>query len=265
MLRGIAVGRGLIELDDAVSAHIGPGWTHADAHDEASITIRHLMTMTSGLDDAMTVVAAPGTHWDYNLGAGYHTLKRVIAAVGGDDDLDTTTRRWLLDPVGMSESGWNARPLPDDLSDAERIYSCYPDGAALEGFTTTTRDLARFGLAVLAGGTWNGSELGLPPGFLATSLRPSTPLNPAYGLLWWVNGQEWQLAPKADAPIPGPLLPDAPDDTVAALGALGRALYVVPSRDLVVVRIGAGPGEDALAASRFGRHLWTLLASALPA
>ena len=51
LLVGIAVKRGLFVLDDAVSSVVGSGWSRAESSRESAITIRHLLTMTSGLDD----------------------------------------------------------------------------------------------------------------------------------------------------------------------------------------------------------------------
>jgi CubicO group peptidase (beta-lactamase class C family) len=142
-----------------------------------------------------------------------------------------------------------------------RSMVCYPDGVALEGFTTTARDLARFGLCLLRG----GDGLAIDSGYLRESMTPSTPLNPAYGYLWWLNGQPWQLAPKQPDPIDGWLIPDAPADLVAALGDLARALYIVPSLDLVVVRLGVVRGPAPAGRLQFGRGLWARLRAAGPA
>lgn len=257
LLVGIAVGRGLVELDESVSTYLGNGWSRAAEADERGITVRHLLTMTSGLDDAMRVVAAPGSTWDYNLGAGYHVLKRVLSA-GAGSELNDLSRAWLFEPLGMVETVWTHRPLPPTLPEPMRSMSCYPDGNPLEGLCTTARDLATFGRAVLAALAGDAS-LGIAEGYVDAALSPSTPLNPAYGYLWWVNGQPWHLAPKNPVRIEGWLVPEAPPDLVAALGALGRAVYLVPSLELVVVRLGVSPGPTQLAASQFGRDLWSRL------
>jgi CubicO group peptidase (beta-lactamase class C family) len=55
------------------------------------------------------------------------------------------------------------------------------------------------------------------------------------------------------------LAPAAPEDLYAAQGALGRKLYVVPSLDLVVVRLGDSPGDA------FNQRFWELLMAAAPA
>ena len=258
VLIGMAFARGLVDLDASVSSYIGDGWTHAEVGAERAITVRHLLTMTSGLDDRLHVVAPPGTRWDYNLGAAYHSLKRVIAAVA-DADLATVSREWLFDPLGMDETEWAARPLPPALNDAMRPFVSYPDGTAFEGLVTSARDLARFGAAILELSRTGHGPLAQCAAYMRQALSPSTELNPAYGFLWWLNGQPWRLAPRLPDRIPGPLIPDAPDDLVAMLGAQGRAVYVVPSAELVVVRIGGDPGDAVAAGGRFGEQLWTRL------
>ena len=88
-------------------------------------------------------------------------------------------------------------------------------------------------------------------------MRPSQSLNPAYGLLWWLNRRASNTGPeKAGKAV---LAPAAPDDLYAAQGALGRKLYVVPSLELVVARLGDAPGDD------FNQRFWELLMAAAPA
>ena len=265
MLVGIAVARDLLSLDDPVRASIGRGWSRAEPDDEDRITVRHLLTMTSGLNDRLEVVGAPGTIWDYNLGAGYHTLKKVVSAAGGGS-LDEVSTQWLFEPLGMTESRWTTRSLPAGLPAEFLVMTCYPNGTPLEGLTTTARDLARFGLAVLAGGRIGSIDLGVNPEFLREASSPSSTLNPSYGLLWWINGQDFAMLPKVTETSPGWLFPDAPADTIAALGALGRAIFVVPSHGLVVVRLGLAPDTMSLDVNQFGFHrdLWTHLSNALP-
>ena len=84
-----------------------------------------------------------------------------------------------------------------------------------------------------------------------------SPTNPAYGRLWWLNGSAYTIRPLANR-VTGPLIPAAPADLVAALGALDRKLCVVPSLKLVVVRMG-----QAAADKDFDQQLWLRLAKAL--
>jgi len=84
-----------------------------------------------------------------------------------------------------------------------------------------------------------------------------TATNPSYGRLWWLNGGAYALRPLAGR-SDGPLIPAAPADLVAALGALDRKLYVVPSLKLVVVRMG-----QAALDKDFDQQLWLRLMKAL--
>jgi hypothetical protein len=85
-------------------------------------------------------------------------------------------------------------------------------------------------------------------------------LPPGLWPLWWLNGGDRTVLAGAQAPIrKGSLIPAAPPDLVAALGAHDRKLFVVPSRQLIVVRTGrATPARD------FNQQLWLRLSKALP-
>ena len=245
VLIGMARARGLLDLDDPVAAH-EPGWSAASPEQESAVTLRHLLAMTTGLTPELAFEAAPGTTWRYNTPA-YHHLLRIVAGAAGREPNDVT-RDWLTGPLGMTDSRWEPRP--------------WARAAIGTGFVTTARDLARFGLLLLAGGVWQGRSIVEDADYLAEMLRPSQALNPAYGLLWWVNGQasalSWALPPVETA---GPLIPSAPPDLVAAQGARDRKLYVVPSLDLVVARLGDNGSTDA---SSFNDAFWWLLAQAAP-
>ncbi len=241
-LVGVAVDRDLITLDAPVSGYVGEGWSRAAAAEEGAITIRHLLTMTSGLTPRLRAEAAPDQKWRYNTRA-YSVLVKVLEATA-DKDINTLTAQWLTTPLAMAESDWRPRSWLSGALDANSL-----------GFVTSARDLARFGLLMLHEGRWDDAPLISGAQYLDASIRPSQILNPAYGYLWWLNGQ----------PLTGPrddrqpsLAPAAPSDLYAALGALGRKLYVVPSLKLVVVRLGDQPDAD------FDQQFWLKLMAALP-
>ena len=131
------------------------------------------------------------------------------------------------------------------------------DAAIAVGLSTTARDLARFGLMIQAGGRW-GDEVVLEDiNFIARMLSPSQTLNPAYGLLWWINGQEFALGAGSKATrSDGKLIPTAPDDLVAMQGAGDRKLYLVPSLNLIVSRLGFYGDKDGVS---FNDAFWTAL------
>jgi CubicO group peptidase (beta-lactamase class C family) len=146
----------------------------------------------------------------------------------------------------MNDSHWVKRSLINSEAAVNSL-----------GFATTARDLARFGLLILAGGQWNRETVISDREYLRDALRPSQKLNPSYGYLWWLNGQP-EVARGAGERVKGPLIPTAPADLVAALGAVDRKLYVVPSLDLVVTRLGNSAGPA------FQDEFWKLLMQAAP-
>ena len=243
ILTAIAAERGLLTFDDAVSDHLGAGWTQASAEQEAAISIRHLLAMTSGLTPQLAYEADPGTRWRYNTPA-YHHLLRIIAGAA-NESRDAVTSDWLTGRIGMRDSSWAPRP--------------WANSDIAVGFLTTARDLARFGLLVQARGDWDGVAVVEDASAFDLATRPSQDLNPAYGLLWWLNGQPFRLAAGGAARSDGPLIASAPPDLVAALGALDRKLYVVPSLDLVVTRLGDRGSVDG---SSFNDAFWDLLIQA---
>lgn len=241
VLVAMAVEDGAFTSLDQAAADFIPIWRD-DAR--AGITLRHLMSMTSGLDDtglalrgiegdqfAINAAAPlrhpPGTRWAYNT-AAYHLLFHVLArAVGQGVEGYAGTR--LFVPLAMAETSWVVSRGSGAQGPVTNYYSAL----------STARDLARFGELILGAGSWNGRRL-VGSGMLQTLLGPSQTLNPSYGLLWWSNAR-----PGADAFGRGDGLrfPSAPRDTVAALGAGGQMLLVVPSRNLIVVRQGDAPGS----------------------
>jgi CubicO group peptidase (beta-lactamase class C family) len=244
VVTGMAVERGLLDLGDPVTRHLGVGWSKASQEQERRITVRHLLTMTSGLAEDMTFEAEPGTQWFYNTPA-YHNVMRVVEAATGEDRNDVT-REWIADRLGMRHSSWTLRGWSDPAIDA--------------AFSTTVRDLARFGLMIQAGGRWGDDIIFQDDAFLEEMLGPSQALNPAYGYLWWLNGQGFSLAAGARAQRSGgALIASAPADLVAMQGALDRKLYIVPSLDLVVARLGDSGAADG---KGFNDAFWEALMSA---
>lgn len=252
LLIGIAADGKLLELDDPVATYLGAGWTNSPST-EAHITIRNLLTMTSGLTDKFEFESQPRAAWRYNTNA-FQMLSRVIEHAA-NTTIDDWTNSKLGEPLGWHDASWRQRALLK-----------LPDGTPQHGLQLSARDAARFGLMVLGGGRWSGKPV-VPAPYLAEALMPSTTLNLSYGYLWWLNGQESALVPGSKTSRPGPLIPAAPMDLVAAMGALDQRIYVVPSRQWVIVRQGrqANPGEaGAEALSGFDTDFFTQLMAAAP-
>jgi CubicO group peptidase (beta-lactamase class C family) len=238
VLFAIAIDKGLMDVEKPVSAYIAAGWSKATPEQEAKIRVIDVLTMSSGLNDKFGYEAPSGTVFYYNTPV-YAVTKRIIAAAA-NQSLDTITRDWLTAPAGMNETAWRKRPAA--------LASVGND----TGLVTTPRDTALFGLMVLHGGLANDGKRVVSEANLKAMFTPSA-TNPAYGRLWWVNGSAYTMRALGERKE-GPLFPAAPVDTVAALGAFDRRLYVVPSRKLVVVRTGAAAGDKD-----FDQQLWTRL------
>lgn len=151
-------------------------------------------------------------------------------------------------PLEMADTSWRKRP------------GAFADVGNPTGLVTSPRDLARLGQLILDGGKSPTGQRVISKAQLDVMLTP-TATNPAYGRLWWLNGGAYSLAAGANiARAEGPLIAAAPMDLVAAQGAQDRKLYVVPSRKLLVVRMGQqSPDRD------FNQQLWARLTSATPA
>lgn len=242
VLAAVAADKGLLDVAKPVSAYIGAGWSKAAPEQEAKILVIDVLTMSSGLTEQFGYAAPAGTVFLYNTPV-YATTKRILAAAA-KQPLEMITHDWLTAPVGMANTAWRKRP------------AAFADVGNPTGLVTCPRDVAKFGQMILEGGrTADGKRLVSEAAFRAMFARSAA--NPAYGRLWWLNGAPFTIRPLANR-VEGPLIPAAPTDLVAALGALDRKLYVVPSRKLVVVRMGAAaPDRD------FDQQLWLRLAKAL--
>jgi hypothetical protein len=101
--------------------------------------------------------------------------------------------------------------------------------------------MARFGLLILNNGNWNGNQIMTDQNYFTQMLNTSQQMNKAYGYLWWLNGKESFMVPGQQFVIPGSLMPNAPGDMISGLGKNGQFLNVVPSQNLVLVRMGEEP------------------------
>jgi CubicO group peptidase (beta-lactamase class C family) len=243
VLAGVAIDKGLLDISKPVSAYVGPGWSKVAPEQEKSITVQNLLQMNSGLREPLTYEAPPGTKFFYNTPA-YAILKPVLEKASGRN-LDDLTRLWLTQPAGMADTLWRQRP------------DVFANVGNATGLYTTPRDMAKLGQLVLDKGKSADGKVVISGAQLAALFEPS-PTNPAYGRLWWLNGSSYTLRP-AGARSETALIPAAPADLVAALGAQDRKIYVVPSSKLIVVRTGmAAPDRD------FDQQTWLRLAKAMP-
>lgn len=238
VLVGIAIDRGLIDVEQPVSRYLGTGWSKASPEQEAPILVAHILAMNSGLNEKLEYEAPAGTRFFYNTPA-YAVSKQILAAASGLS-LDAMTSAWLTEPLAMTDTQWRKRP------------AALGDVGNNTGLVTTPGDTARFGAMILSGGLGPAGNRIISDKELRKLFVPSA-TNPAYGRLWWLNGSDHVVRAGA-ARRDGPLISTAPSDLVAALGFLDRRLYVVPSLDLIVVRTGAKAPDE-----HFDEQLWQRL------
>jgi CubicO group peptidase (beta-lactamase class C family) len=236
VLVGIAIDQGKIRSVDQSASDFIPQWKGTP---KENITLRHLLTMTSGLEfsnlkvrnisgdqfalNAATPVAHPaGSQWAYATPI-FHLLYHVVERAAGEP-FATFAKRVLLEPIGVENWSWLTNQGQGESAPVTNYYSAL----------CSARDLARFGLFALHGGRWQGRQL-VNADYLRAAISPSQQLNPAYGYLWWENAAPGQSAlggEKISA------FGNAPPDTFGAVGAGGQVAIEVPSLDLVVVRQG---------------------------
>jgi hypothetical protein len=106
---------------------------------------------------------------------------------------------------------------------------------------STPRSFASFGLLMLNRGIWANDTLMEDQDYFDAMVNTSQDLNKSYGYLTWLNGKESYQLPGITVNIPGYTLPDAPADLFAALGKDGQYNLIIPSQNMVVIRMG----EDA--------------------
>ena len=243
VLAAIASDKGKLDIDKPVAAYLGAGWSKAPPADEAKITVRQVMEMRTGLKEDLTIEAPAGSRFFYNTPV-YAKMKPILEKASGQS-LDAISKAWLTGPAGMADTSWALRP------------EAFREAGNPTGLATTPRDLAILGQLVLDKGLAQGGKRVVSEAQLA-ALFERTETNPAYGRLWWLNGSAWSIRPPSRR-LGSALIPMAPAELVAALGAQDRKLYIVPSRKLLVVRMGQATPDRA-----FDDAVWRLVMAAAP-
>ena len=227
---------------------------HADPR-KKHIRLEHLLNQTSGLDTAFYALNSdrvrhkyryavglvcetePGEVFHYGPGHYYvlgEFIRRKLEDTTAENPLEYLHRR-LLKPLGIEVADW----VMDDTGDPYM-----PSGAVM-----TARQWAKFGQFILDEGKVGDQQL-IVPDLLRECFRPSN-ANPQYGLSFWLNAP---LSGRHENVLEVPrslgfekdeqdrfwLARNAPRDMVTAIGAEGQRLYVIPSMQMVIVRLGQG-------------------------
>jgi len=241
-MTGIAQQEGLININNKVSQYIGTGWTSETLVQENQITCKNLLTMTSGLEDiangdavdpaSLTYKANAGTRWAYHN--VYVKLQDVIATASGQTWPNYFNSK-LRDKIGMTGT-WIQM-------DNNNVY------------WSTTRSMARFGLLMLNKGKWENTTI-LNENYFNEATNTSQNINLGYGYLWWLNGKDSYHLPQSQLQFPGSIIPTGSNDMFMALGKNDQKIYVIPSKKMVVIRMGDAADNVNLALSDFDDVLW---------
>jgi CubicO group peptidase (beta-lactamase class C family) len=247
-LVGIAQDDGKLRLGAPASRWV-PEWRGTPA---SAVTVRNLVGNDSGrewspvldygdlsratdrtqfaVDRAQT--SEPGRVWVYNNTA-IQSLQRVLRNATGQDPA-TYAKDRIFTPLGMTRTA-----MTRDGAGNAQMYA---------GLYSSCRDLARFGLLMLHRGTWGERRIVSSSWVARATGASSTPMNAAYGHLWWLNRHgvvhRDPLTPMtreqaADPATPrGRLVPGAPAGTYWAIGLGNQVVQVDPGSDTVVVRLG---------------------------
>ncbi len=246
---GIAQQENLLSINNKASDYLGKNWTSMPLEKENLITVKHLLNMTSGNDDTkqfviksnLTYVADAGTRWAYS-----NVFQKLIDVVNtaSNKPFETYFNEKLKSKIGM-EGYW----------DFGTIFTIYH---------SNTKSMARFGLLALNKGKWNNEQI-INETFLNESISTSQNINPSYGYLWWLNGKSSYMIPGEQTVYQGYLVPNAPADMYAAMGAKDQRIYVIPSKKMVVIRMGeaSDPSNPNFAVSGFDNELWVKINSVI--
>lgn len=242
---GIAQQEGYFQLEDKVSDFLGAGWTNMPKQKEDLIKIRHLLSMTSGIDESSQIVSQPNLTYKADAGTrwAYHNVFQKLMPVitnATDEDFELYFNEKLKNKIGM-DGFWNF-------------------GLIFNIYHSTARSMARFGLLELNKGKWKTEQI-VNQNFFNLSINSSQSINPSYGFLTWLNGKSKYMIPNSQIVFAGSLIPNAPADMFAAMGASDQRIYIVPSKNMVIVRMGesSDPANPTFAVSGFDSELWSKL------
>ena len=233
MAVGIAQQESYLNIHDTTSSYLGNGWTSMPLSQEQKITIKHQLSMTTGLDDGvpdpyctlsscLVYKADTASRWAYH-NAPYTLLDSVIEMATGQT-LNAYVTQKIKTPTGM---------------DGLFIPSGYNNT-----FYSTARSMARYGLLLLNKGVWNTTPILTDTAYFHAMTNSSQSLNPSYGYLTWLNGKSSYMIPQSQLSFTGPLNPHAPSDMFAAMGKNAQFIDVVPSQNLVWIRMGDAPDSS---------------------
>jgi CubicO group peptidase (beta-lactamase class C family) len=239
-LIGIAIDKGFIESVEERLAEFYPEWqTPSTSESKKQMTIKDLLTMRSGLqwneDDYYKdrsqndvyimidsapdyiqyvlnkpVIHEPGTHWYYSSGDSI-LLSGIIEKSTGMTAYEFASQ-YIFRPMGLTEIIWLADPAGHTIT--------------AWGIQGTVREFAKFGYLYLKKGRWEDLQV-VPKDWIEESSQPVSEEIEKYGYQWWrlpvLKGYEETKIPR---------------DILIAWGIFTQQIFIIPTKDLLVVRLG---------------------------
>ncbi|MEP7197738.1 MAG: serine hydrolase [Saprospiraceae bacterium] len=246
-LIGLAQEDNKLKITDQTSKYLGKNWTSCPLEKEDLINLVDQLSMTTGLDDGvgdpycyldscLIYKADAGTRWAYHNAP--YTLLDSILEISTGTKINTYYNNKIKNQTGISgafiKSGFN------------------------NVFYSTARNMAKYGLLILNKGNWNGNPIMKDQKYFSDMTHSSQNINPAYGYLWWLNGSSTYRIPGSQINFPGPLNPHAASDLICALGKNGQFINVVPSQNIVWIRMGDAP-DNSLVPFTLNDKIWNYI------
>jgi CubicO group peptidase (beta-lactamase class C family) len=228
-LTGILVKEGKLDINKPI------GFKEWQRDNRKNITIRNLMHMNSGLEwnedygnnsDVNNMLHKEGdmgtfalekplqypidSVWNYSSGSSNIVSLIIRQTIGNDDEYYAFPWKALFNKIGMRSAVWEV-DASGTFVGSSYIY-------------TTLRDYARFGLLFLNNGYWFGEQI-LPLGWVDYTTTIAKGSDGQYGAYFWLNRS-------------GTDYPDIPRDMFCCRGHDGQYIYIIPSKNLLVVRTG---------------------------
>ena len=208
-------GRRDISLDDLLRMRSGLAWDEDYSGISDVTRMLFLSEDMAAIQAEKELLGPPGSIWNYSSGTSNLLSGLMRNRFESDQDYLDFAYREFIDRIGMF-----SMVVETDL-DGNFVGSSY-------GWAST-RDWARFGLLYLRRGNWAGQQI-FDPSWADYVSRPTEQSDGSYGAHFWLNRDG--------------KYPDAPGDMFMANGYQGQHVFIIPSRELVVLRTGLAEGPD---------------------
>lgn len=226
---------GILSKEGKIDINKPVGFKEWQNDNRKNITINNLMQMNSGLEwnedygnssDVNNMLHKEGdmgkftiekpllfpidSVWNYSSGSTNIVSLIIRKTIGNDAEYYAFPRESLFNKIGMRSAVWEV-DASGTFVGSSYIYA-------------TMRDFARFGLLYLNNGNWLGEQI-LPEGWVDYTRTEANGSDGKYGAFFWLNKS-------------GVFYPDVPRDMYCCRGHNGQYIYIIPSKNLVVVRTG---------------------------